>query len=72
MDKNHVLKAVFSPVAAGWFVPDWFWWLLLLLVLIFLLLLILLYLRRRRKKTEEAFRSGWTAWYYCYDLRKNR
>jgi len=72
MDKNHVLKAVFSPAAAGWFVPDWFWWLLLLLVLIFLLLLIWLYLRRRRKKTEEAFRSGWTAWYYCYDLRKNR
>jgi len=56
----------------GWFVPGWFWWLLLLLILIVLLLLIWLYLRRRRKKTEEAFRSGWTAWYYCYDLRKNR
>ncbi|MGB9756486.1 MAG: CARDB domain-containing protein [Candidatus Bathyarchaeales archaeon] len=56
----------------GWFVPGWFWWLLLLLILIILLLLIWLYLRRRRKKAEEAFRSGWTAWYYCYDLRKIR
>jgi hypothetical protein len=58
--------------AVGWFVPDWFWWLLLLLILIILLLLIWLYLRRRRKKSEEAFHSGWTAWYYCYDLRKIR
>jgi hypothetical protein len=68
--ENGIVEVIKSPM--GWFVPDWFWWLLLLLVLIVLLLLILLYLRRRRKKSEEAFRSGWTAWYYCYDLRKNR
>ena len=72
MDAPHTIIAYYTRGEVGWFVPGWFWWLLLLLVLIVLLLLIWLYLRRRRKKTEEAFRSGWTAWYYCYDLRKNR
>jgi len=68
MDRNHTLKAIFSPVFVGWFVPDWlFWFLLPLLALIIVLLLVLL--RRRRKKAEEAFYSGWTAWYYCYHLR---
>jgi hypothetical protein len=70
MDKNKTLRAVFSPVPAGWFVPYWFCWLLLLLlVLIIVLLIIWFYRRKGRKKAEEAFYSGWTAWYYCYDLR---
>ncbi|MEM2995446.1 MAG: CARDB domain-containing protein [Candidatus Bathyarchaeia archaeon] len=70
IDKNHVLKAVFSPVAAGWFVPEWFYWLLfLILVLIVFLLVLLLYSRKKRRETEVAFRSGWTAWYYCRSLR---
>jgi hypothetical protein len=72
MDAPHMVIAYYMRVAVGWFVPDWFWWLLLLLILIILLLLIWLYLRRRRKKSEEAFHSGWAAWYYCYDLRKIR
>jgi hypothetical protein len=70
MNKNHTLKAVFSHAPSAWFVPEWFCWLLLiLLILIILLLIVWLYRRRRRKKAEEAFYTGWTAWYYCYDLR---
>jgi hypothetical protein len=69
MDKNHTLKAIFSLSPAGWFVPGWFYWLLpLLSILIIILLIIFFYNRKRREKTEEAFYSGWTAWYYCYDL----
>jgi len=69
MDKNHTLKAIFSLSPTGWFVPDWFYWLLpLFSILIIILLIIFFYARKRRKKTEEAFYSGWTAWYYCYDL----
>jgi hypothetical protein len=73
-EDNYLENGIVEVIkgAVGWFVPEWFWWLLLLLILIILLLLIWLYLRRRRKKSEEAFRSGWTAWYYCYDLRKIR
>ncbi|MEM3700708.1 MAG: hypothetical protein QXL57_07590 [Candidatus Bathyarchaeia archaeon] len=72
MNQNHNLKAVFVSTTAGWVLPWWFFLVLLsLLVLVILPLLIWLYLRRR-KKGEEAFRSGWTAWYYCYDLRKIR
>jgi hypothetical protein len=70
MDKNHVLKAVFSPALAGWFIPDWFYWfLLLILILIIFLLAVLLYRRRRRREAETAFYSGWTAWYYRRNLR---
>jgi hypothetical protein len=70
MDGDHTLRAVFSPSVAGWFVPDWFYWLLLLLLLLLIVLLITwFYRRKRRKRAEEAFYSGWTAWYYCYDLR---
>jgi hypothetical protein len=70
MDKNHVLKAVFSPALAGWFIPDWFYWfLLLILILIIFLLAALLYRRKRRREAETAFYSGWTAWYYCRNLR---
>jgi len=55
----------------GWFVAEWLWrLLLLLLILITILLVIWLYRRKKRKETREAFYSGWTAWYYGYDLRK--
>jgi len=71
MDRNHVLKAVFSPAPAGLFDLEWFYWLLLLLLFLLLLLLLLLLLRRRRsRRSEESFYSGWSAWYYCHDLRK--
>ncbi len=70
MDRNQTLKAVFSPTPTGWFIPEWFYWPLLpLLILIIILLLILFYYWRRKKKAEAAFYSGWTAWYYGYDLR---
>jgi len=70
--KDHTLKAVFSSAVKGWFIPEWFYWILLLLFLILVVILILLHRRRKRKKLKEAFYSGWTAWYYCYDLRKLR
>ena len=70
MDKNHTLKAVFSKAPSAWFVPEWFYWLLLILLLLIIFLLIFwLCRRKRRKEAKEAFYSGWTAWYYCYDLR---
>ena len=69
MDKNHTLKAVFSQAPSAWFVPEWFYWLLLLIILIIIFLIIWFYRRKRRKEAEEAFYTGWTAWYYCYDLR---
>jgi hypothetical protein len=71
MDRNHTLKAVFSLTPAGWFVPYWVFWVFIPLILLTAVLLIaLLYRRRRKKKDAEAFYSGWTAWYYSYDLRK--
>jgi hypothetical protein len=70
MDGNKTLRAVFSHVPAGWFIPEWFYWPLLpLLILAIILLIILFYYMRRKKKVEAAFYSGWTAWYYGYDLR---
>jgi uncharacterized repeat protein (TIGR01451 family) len=55
------------------FVPEWFYWFLLLLLLILVGILLLALSYRRRKKSQAAFYSGWTAWYYGYDLRgKNR
>jgi hypothetical protein len=65
--ENGVVRVVEAP--KGWFVPWWFWWLLLLLLIFLILLAIWLYYRRKRKRNEKAFYSGWTAWYYCYDLR---
>jgi len=53
----------------GWFVPDWFYWFILPLLILIIIFIILLYRRNRKKKAEEAFHSGWTAWYYCYDLK---
>jgi hypothetical protein len=71
MDADHTLKAFFSQVPAGWFVPSWFYWSLLpILIVIIILLIIWLYRRKRGNKAEAAFYSGWTAWYYCYDLRR--
>jgi len=52
------------------FVPDWLFWFFLILLLLMLLAILLLWLYyRRRKKSETSFYSGWTAWYYGYDLR---
>jgi len=72
MDRNHTLKAVFRQIPSHEFVPNWFLWFWLpfsiILALLFILLIILY--RRRKKKETQAFYSGWTAWYYCYDLRK--
>jgi len=70
MDKDHTLKAIFSPAPAAWFIPEWFYWLLLTLLILIIILLLLWLYRRRRKQAAEAFYSGWTAWYYCYDLRR--
>jgi hypothetical protein len=65
---DGVVKVVVAP--KGWFPPEWFcWFLLLILILIIVSLIIWLYLRKGRKKTQEAFHSGWTAWYYGYDFR---
>jgi hypothetical protein len=69
MDKDHALRAVFSPAPSAWFVPEWFYWFLLLLLLILVSILLFIWLYRRRKESEAAFYSGWTAWYYGYDLR---
>jgi hypothetical protein len=60
-----------KPIAAptGWFFPDWFYWLLLLLLIIIIILLILwFYFRRKRKKVYASFHSGWSAWYYRYNV----
>jgi hypothetical protein len=60
-----------SSMPKGWYVPEWIWWLLLpLLILLIIVLLILLHHRKRRKDTRANFYSGWTAWYYGYDLRR--
>jgi len=58
---------------SGLLIPDWFWWPFLpfLILIILLLIILLFYIRRRRKKTETAFYSGWTAWFYGYDLRNS-
>jgi hypothetical protein len=67
--KDGIVTVVKAPM--GWLVPYWFYWLLLLfLVLIIILLIAWYYSRKRRKRAEEAFYSGWTAWYYGCDMRK--
>lgn len=65
-------KVQFITGPRGLFVLDWFFWFFLwLLLLLFLLLVLLwLYYRRRKKKSEQTFYSGWTAWYYGYDMQK--
>ena len=71
MDGPHRATAHYRGRVAGWFIPEWFYWILLLiLALIIALLCILIYRRRKKAKAgESAFRRGWTAWYYGYDLR---
>jgi hypothetical protein len=71
MNRNQTLKAVFSLASPSFFIPDWFFWpfLPLLILLILFLIILFLYYRRRRNETGAAFYSGWTAWYYGYDLR---
>jgi membrane protein implicated in regulation of membrane protease activity len=66
------LTAYYKEAIAGVFVPDVFWWFLLgfLLLLLFILLIAWYYRRRRRKEDTQAFHSGWTAWYYCYNIPK--
>lgn len=66
---NHFADGVVEIVASpkGWAIPDWFFWLSVPLFLILLLALLLILFRRRREQSD--FYSGWTAWYYRYDLR---
>lgn len=55
----------------GRFIPCWFYFLLLfLLTLVIILLIAWYYSRRRRRRAEEAFYSGWTAWYYGRNIQK--
>lgn len=51
-------------------IPLWFYWFLLSLLLALALILSFLwfYYRRQKKKSEESFYSGWTAWYYSYNM----
>jgi len=64
---DGTIELVKSP--SGLYVPDWFFWIFLLLLLLLVILLLLLLYRRRKKESEGSFYSGWTAWYYGYDLR---
>lgn len=67
--EDGIVTVVKAPM--GLFVPYWFYWLLLLLLVpVIILLIAWYYSRKRRKRAEEAFYSGWTAWYYCCDMRK--
>jgi len=66
--EDGVVTVVEAP--KGWFIPCWFYLLLLLLLILIVVLMIAwLCRRRKRKKAEDAFYSGWTAWYYGYDMR---
>jgi hypothetical protein len=65
---DGIVKLVQNPRSKS--IPLWFcWFLLLLLLALVATLLILWFYYRRRKKSEESFYSGWTAWYYGYDMR---
>jgi hypothetical protein len=70
-DNNRYVDGIVRVVTAPRreFIPDWFYWFLLLLLLILVGILLLALWYRRRRKSEAAFYSGWTAWYYGYDLR---
>ncbi|MEM3597177.1 MAG: hypothetical protein QXJ53_03515 [Candidatus Bathyarchaeia archaeon] len=74
MDAPKTATAHYVKEAApwAWFLPEWFYWLLLLLLLLLVLILLILYYRRRKRKETGEFHSGWTAWYYCYNLREAR
>jgi hypothetical protein len=71
MDRPHVATAHYSPRVSVWYIPEWFYWLLFLLLLAIIVLIVFwLYRRRKQRRAKEAFQRGWTAWYYCYDLKK--
>ena len=68
--EDGIVTVVESPKRR--YIPSWFYWLLLLMLLVILMAILLIawyYRRKKRKRAEEAFNSGWTAWYYGYDLR---
>jgi hypothetical protein len=60
---------IVSP-AGDYFGFDWFYLVLLLLLIVLVVMIILLsyYRGRNRKKSQKVFASGWTAWFYGYDL----
>ena len=70
MNAPRNCTAHYTHGPSGLLIPEWFWWpfLPLLILIILLLIILLFYIRRRRRKTETAFYSGWTAWFYGYDL----
>ncbi|MEM2518353.1 MAG: CARDB domain-containing protein [Candidatus Bathyarchaeia archaeon] len=67
MDGPHTATAHYSARRAEWL----YLILLVILILLIVLLCVLAYrrIRRRRKDGDEAFRRGWTAWYYGYNLK---
>jgi hypothetical protein len=65
--QDGVVRVEVSP--SGFFAPEWFWWLLLFVSALIVSVFAVWVYRRRRKKNEEAFYSGWTAWYYGYDFK---
>jgi hypothetical protein len=69
MNGNHTLRAVFSFAPFSWFVSEWAYWLLLALLIFVIFLIALFYRRRRKSQSDEAFYTGWAAWYYGLDLR---
>jgi hypothetical protein len=69
MNSTHTAVAHYSAIT-GWFPIEWLYWFMFALLILIIILLAIWVYRRRRKKIEEAFYSGWTAWYYACDLRK--
>jgi hypothetical protein len=70
MDGPHVATAHYSVRKPQY---EWLYLILLvILILLIILLIILTYRRIKKRKTEEAFYRGWTAWYYCYNLKGNK
>lgn len=68
---DGIIKVKPMAMPTGWFFPEWFNWLLLLLLILIIILLILwFYLRKKKQKASASFHSGWTAWYYKYNIKK--
>jgi hypothetical protein len=70
-DNNQYVDGTvkFITPTKGLSMPELFYWFLLLLSLLIIFILLFLLLYRRREKSKNSFYSGWTAWYYAYDLR---
>jgi hypothetical protein len=68
---NYLVDGIVEVRSAPalWVIPFWFWLFLLMLIILLTLLSIWLHRRRKRNKAEESFYSGWTAWYYSYNLK---